>query len=714
MKPVKVKARRSDNSWWRHSVRHEEDSTVRVAARRSAARIVAVAMAAFVAAPALPGASADPSPVFITPDAPWLQAVNYFREMAALPPVVEDAALSYGSKLHSCYMLQNGITHAEQPGAPGYTPEGNAAGQNGNVGVHSLAGTSERFFIELWMTGPFHAIGLLRPGLQRVGFGKCDNASAPLYRSAATLDVIRGLGAAPALTSPVLFPGDGMTTSLDRFQVEAPNPLSFCGWPVNGGAGLPVLALMPEPALGPVSSSIVGPNGPLETCTLSSGSTSGLARSIIESANAVITLPRRKLEPGSYTVTVITGARTVSWSFTIDPAAATGVMPPANPGNTPKAPISVASPSGFQSGFRPLSPVRVVDTREGHGATTVVGQVVTAIQVGGTNGIPAGAQAISANVTVTNTAGAGYLTVWNCAPDRPVVASVNFGAGETVANGVSVPIDSSGRLCVFSPVTTDLVVDVNGYYSDAGANRFSSITPTRLMDTRVPIGPSTRLAAGQVVALGIAGQAGIPTDAAAVALNVTSVSPTVDGYVTVWPCDQPQPFTASLNPVAGAIRPNLVISPVAADGSVCLFSSSEVDLVVDVTGYLSNRAAAKFEATVPFRFTDTREASTPELNAGTNGRVGAGQVLAIPIAGVRGVPASATAVSVNIAVTGATAPGFITAWPCGERPTTANVNYRVNAATSNGAQLPLSPDGQLCVYSMSSAHVIIDVNGWWA
>ncbi len=98
--------------------------------------------------------------------------------------------------------------------------------------------TSARSHIELWMTGPFHAIGVLRPNLRQVGFGKCDNTSTPPWRSGATLDVLRGLVAPAVQTAPILFPGNGTTTNLDRFIVETPDPLTFCGW--TGSAGLPI------------------------------------------------------------------------------------------------------------------------------------------------------------------------------------------------------------------------------------------------------------------------------------------------------------------------------------------------------------------------------------------------------------------------------------------------------------------------------------------
>ena len=79
-----------------------------------------------------------------------------------------------------------------------------------------------------------------------------------------------------------------------------------------------------------------------------------------------------------------------------------------------------------------------------------------------------------------------------------------------------------------------------------------------------------------------------------------------------------------------------------------------------------------------------------------------------------GVPSSAKAVSLNLTVTGATAPGFITAWPCGDRPLASTANYGAGDAVSNGAQLPLSSTGALCIYSNQAVHVILDVNGWWS
>jgi hypothetical protein len=667
-----------------------------------ARRCLVAAIAAAAVLPALDAATAAASAPVAND---WLSTVNQYRAIAGLDPVTEDASLSSGAYQHSCYMLQNGMSHDEVPGNPGYTAAGDEAGNSGNVAVSSVFNQTDRSHVELWMTGPFHAMGVLRPNLRTVGFGKCDNAATSPWKSGATLDVIRGLAPAAARTTPILFPGDGSTTSLDHFIAETPDPRSYCGWG-TAPAGLPLLAMMPEAVTGSVSASLTGPGGPVETCGLWSGNTDGVAKSLLQGDNTVIAMPRNPLAPGRYTATVTTQARTVSWNFTIDPTATGGSAAPVV--------VPTATPSATGLTFQPMTPVRVADTREGFGTTRLAAQQPARVQIAGVAGVPAKVKAISANFTVTQTAGAGYLTVWNCSGDRPLASTVNFTAGDTVPNAASVPLDVEGGLCVFSPVDTDLVIDVSGVYTSQGNARFSSVTPVRLMDTREGLGGSTRLAAGQTVSLQVAGRGGVPAGSKAVVMNVTSVDADLDGFVTAYPCDQPRPLAAALNPKPGQVRPNLVISPLAADGTVCFFSLNAVDLVVDATGYLT-ASSTSFTTTAPFRFTDTRESRSAELNAGTAGRrLDSGQTIVVQVAGQRGVPAGVKAVSVNIAVTDAMGSGFLTAFPCGERPTTSNVNYAPTKAVSTGALLPLSATGQLCLFASSSAHVVVDVNGWWS
>jgi hypothetical protein len=668
----------------------------RISRRR---RMAAAAIAgSLLAIPISQRASADPEPAFIATDADWLTAVNYYRQMAGVPPVVEDPNLSAAAGQHSCYMLTNGLGHDEVPGRPGYSPAGDEAGNNGNVAVSSSVTATARRHVELWMSGPFHAIGVIRPNLRSAGFGACANEATSPWRSAATLDVLHGLAPKAPLGAPIVFPGDGTTTSLNRFETETPDPLTYCGW--SGSAGLPMLALMPEAVTGPATATVSGPRGPVETCVLTQFETDGAAAQILGDENAVVVVPRSVLDPGTYRISVTTPARTVGWGFTVDPAAALGPTPAAQ-----------ARPLGDPVSFAPLSPARVVDTRVGLGGTERIGAASTRFQITGNGGVPAGSRAVSANFTVVNPASTGFLTVWNCSTERPTASTSNFVQGIVTPSAGSIPLDPTGGLCVYSNASADLVIDVNGAYGNTGDQGFTPVYPARTFDTRET---GTRLDDGQTVQLQLGGVHQIPLTARAVVLNITSVDPTQDGYVTAYPCGGPRPEVSNLNPHPGSALPNMVVVPLASDGTLCLFSLQDADIVVDVSGYFTRGGGRVFTATTPFRLTDTRDRSRPELQAGTGGAPAqVGQILTIPVAGVRGIPADASAVSFNLTVVDAVQEGYVTAWPCGPRPPTSTANYEAGTAISNGAMLPLSDTGSLCLFVQQQANVIIDVNGWW-
>jgi hypothetical protein len=85
------------------------------------------------------------------------------------------------------------------------------------------------------------------------------------------------------------------------------------------------------------------------------------------------------------------------------------------------------------------------------------------------------------------------------------------------------------------------------------------------------------------------------------------------------------------------------------------------------------------------------------------------------VAGLRGVPANAKSVSVNITAAGADGSGFVTAYPCGPLPNVSNLNFSsTTPAIANGALVPLSADGELCLYTSAAVHLIVDINGIWS
>ncbi len=126
----------------------------------------------------------------------------------------------------------------------------------------------------------------------------------------------------------------------------------------------------------------------------------------------------------------------------------------------------------FGSGFVGVTPRRLVDSRVGEpqGAVSVVkqqygGAVVLQVPVLGVGGVPgSGVGAVALNVTVTGSSGAGFASVFPCGGAVPGVSSVNFGAGQTVANAVVAPV-GSGTVCVYSNVMTDVIVDVSGWFA---------------------------------------------------------------------------------------------------------------------------------------------------------------------------------------------------------------------------------------------------------
>lgn len=57
------------------------------------------------------------------------------------------------------------------------------------------------------------------------------------------------------------------------------------------------------------------------------------------------------------------------------------------------------------------------------------------------------------------------MTAFPCGADRPNAANLNFVAGSTIPNAVVVKVGAGGKVCLFAFASTDLVVDVNGYFS---------------------------------------------------------------------------------------------------------------------------------------------------------------------------------------------------------------------------------------------------------
>ena len=399
------------------------------------------------------------------------------------------------------------------------------------------------------------------------------------------------------------------------------------------------------------------------------------------------------------------------------------VTPPGIPTAVSRAAVS-HNPTGNlleRDEFAALPPVRLFDTRptEPQGLASVLKSPIPAggqikVRIAGFGGVPSnGVGSVSLNVTVTNPAATGFITVHPCG-DRPLASNLNYVANQTVANAVIAPVSSDGTVCFYSPVATDVLADVNGWFRDGGG--FHTLTPLRIFDSRpgetdgVVHIAKQRYGGGAIVSISVGDVPGVPTDASAVSLNVTATDALGDGFVTVYPCGE-RPLASNLNFRLGQTVPNAVIAPLGPGSVLCFFANADTHLIADINGYFS--AASSFTAVSPTRVFDTRVGESDGLVKVAKQQYGGDRVLTVRVAGVAGMPATGVgAVSLNVTATNPVASGFVTVFPCGDRPLASSVNFTTGATVANAVVTPVSASGEVCFFANVDTDLIADVNGW--
>ena len=194
-------------------------------------------------------------------------------------------------------------------------------------------------------------------------------------------------------------------------------------------------------------------------------------------------------------------------------------------------------------------------------------------------------------------------------------------------------------------------------------------------------------------------------------MNVTALGATSAGFVTVYPCGGVAPTASSLNVVAGAVVANMVVSRLGADGSVCLFTQSTMDLVVDVDGWFAS--GSTYRPVVPARLLETRaDLSTVDGLANGDGARTTGSVTELVVVGRGGVPSGASTVVLNVTVVGSERAGYATVYPCGiDAPLASNVNYSAGQTVANAVIVGVGARGSICVRTSQRADLVVDVTG---
>jgi len=244
---------------------------------------------------------------------------------------------------------------------------------------------------------------------------------------------------------------------------------------------------------------------------------------------------------------------------------------------------------GGDTTFTPMTPTRVLDTRNGTGAPKAkIGEAGSvALQIGGANGIPTGVSAVAINITAVNETSGGYLTDYADGTSRPATSNLSFST-LPVAEMAIVPVGADGKIDIWeggSTGTIDVVGDVSGYFTAGTAGeKYHAIGATRMIDTRqdsqpVPSGGTLTVAqGGTVIALN-------PT----LVLNVTAVNGAASGVLTVYPDGTSIPGTSNVNYTASEVIPNLALAATGG-GTTDVYnnSSGTVQVVVDCYGYFSS------------------------------------------------------------------------------------------------------------------------------
>ena len=132
--------------------------------------------------------------------------------------------------------------------------------------------------------------------------------------------------------------------------------------------------------------------------------------------------------------------------------------------------------------------------------------------------------------------------------------------------------------------------------------------------------------------------------------------------------------------------------------------------------FVEGIAVSALESVVPARLLETRSGPTAETVDGLFegiGRVAAGSVVELTVAGRGGAPVDADAVMLNVTAVGPSGPGFVTVFPCGEvRPTASNVNYQAGQVVPNAVLAKVGDGGKVCLFTKAETHLLVDVSGY--
>jgi len=358
------------------------------------------------------------------------------------------------------------------------------------------------------------------------------------------------------------------------------------------------------------------------------------------------------------------------------------------------------------SAFTPVAPCRLLDTRLDR---RLNGGATVDIDVAGRCGVDADAVVAAITVTAVDPAGDGFLTAFPSGVDRPLTSVVNYRRSEVVANHQFARLGSDGGLSVYTVAATDVVVDVTGFFAPARngtarAGRYVPIASRRLVDTR----ETSRPRAGSTVRV----DPGLPTDAIAVAVNITTADTSSPGHFTAFRAGDPRPNSSVLNvDRPQQIRAASAVVPISNSG-FDVYTVAANHVIVDIVGFFTASSAARsdkglYVGVTPTRLVDTREA----IGAHGGPRLwdhGSREF------DVTDIVDGGAAVAANVTMTDSEDAGHVVAYPARtSMPSTSTANAdRAQQTIANFAIVGASTRG-IAVHAVEATHLVVDIGGWF-
>jgi hypothetical protein len=376
-------------------------------------------------------------------------------------------------------------------------------------------------------------------------------------------------------------------------------------------------------------------------------------------------------------------------------------------------PPVVDPPVVVSSGIVPILPVRAVDTRTGAGGRRGAfrsGEAWT-LPVVGRTGVPAGASAVLARVTVSSASRSSALRIGASGDDAAAVV-VETAPGTTQTTVAVLRIGADGAVVLrLNHGSVHLAIDVLGWLTPAATAGLVPLAPARLLDTRVGTGGVRGpLTSRRPASFTVAGRRDVAASDSLVLLQVTTTSATGNGTVTLWPSGTAKPTTPSGQVETRRSCSMLVPVAVGADGKVNVaVSAGSCQVSVDVVGVVRPGAALRVVPVPATRVVDTRSGVGVAV-----GRLDT-KPLTITLTGAAGLPSSGvSAALLQVTATRATTTTAITVHPAGQVPPgVVHVSTSPGRLVTNLVLVPIGTDGAVVVRNQAGAtDIAVDVVGY--